>query len=99
MEVQVDHAAVVAANRATPARLLNENPFDLLQASCDRLAGAPLAAPAISALALTQQMELNEPVAPTDAQLSGAVFGRGTPALLQERYGRLRSHEQMFALT
>ena len=67
MEVQVDHATVVAADRATSTGLLDEDPLDLLEAAGHRFAGAPLAAPSISALALAQQMELNEPVTPAQA--------------------------------
>jgi hypothetical protein len=67
VEMKVDHAPGVAADGAASTGLLDEDSLDLLESSSHRLAGAPLAAPAISALALAQQMELNESVTPTHA--------------------------------
>jgi hypothetical protein len=99
MEVQVDHAAVVTADRAAPAGLLDQDPLDLLEASGHGLTGAPLAAPAVPALALAREMELDEAVMPAHPKLGGALLCGRTTALLQQRYWRFRGHEHMFALT
>ena len=64
MEMKVDHAPVVAADRAAPTGLLDQDSLDLLEPPGHRFASAPLATPAISALALAQQMELDESVTP-----------------------------------
>ena len=97
VEVQVDHAPVVAAYRAAAAGLLDEDALDLLEAPSHRLTGAALAAPAVPALALAAQMEGHEPVAAADTELAGAVCGRRAATPVYEGYGRFRVHERMFA--
>jgi len=95
--MKVDHAPGVAADRAAPTGLLDKDSLDLLEASGNRFAGASLAAPAISALALAQQMELDESVTPAHTEFGSACLGWRTTALLQERYRRFWIHEHMFA--
>ena len=99
VEVQVDHAPVVAAYRAGATGLLDEDALDLLEAPGHGLTGTALAAPAVPALALAAQVEGHEPVPAADTELAGAVCGRRAAAPLHEGYGWFRFHERMFAFS
>jgi hypothetical protein len=50
VEVKVQDTAMVAADRTASSRLGDEDSLDLLMTSCDRLADAALATPALSSL-------------------------------------------------
>jgi hypothetical protein len=97
VKVQVDHAAVVAADGTTAAGFLDEDSLDLLQASRDSLARATLAAPPVAALPLAAQMKGDEAMAPADPEVRSAVRSRRPTALPEQGNWCLGRHERMFA--
>lgn len=100
VEMEVDDAAVVAADRAGSASFVDEGPFDLLLPAGDRLSHATLAAPL--GLRLAVQGELNKAVMAACTQLDWLAPGRrgGSSSSLDQRNGRAylaAGHERMFA--
>lgn len=102
MEVQVDHAPVVSADRAASARLCHKDALDLLEAPRDSLSDAAVAAPSGCTFARAVVMKHHKAMAPAVAQRRGALR-LGRPALLRDqrhrRYGFCAWHEHMFAIT
>jgi hypothetical protein len=74
VEVEVDDASVVSANGTAAAGLFDEHPLDSLKPTCNRLANAPLAAPAIAAFwAGAVFRELSDAMARAVTVLDGAL--------------------------
>jgi hypothetical protein len=102
MEVKVDHAPVVAADRAAAACLGDKDPLDFLQAARHGLSDAALAAPSDSSLALAVAMKHHTAVPAAVAQCRGALRLGRPPCLRDQRhrcYGFCARHEHMFATT
>ena len=89
VEVQVDHATVVAANGTAATGLLDEDALDLLQPACDGLARAAPAPPTEPPVSPAVQVEHDPTVVWALPQLSGAHRRRRAPGLLHERDGWL----------
>ena len=102
VEVKIDHAAVISADRAAAACLGDKDSLDLLKAARDCFSDAALAAPADSSLALAVAMEHHKAMAATFAQCRGALR-LGRPSCTRDqrhrRYGFCPWHERMFATT
>lgn len=102
VEVQVDHAAVISADRAAAACLGDEDPFDFLKAARDCFSDAALAAPSGCTFARAVVMKHHKAMAPAVTQRRGALRLRRSASLRDQRhrrYGFWTWHEHMFAIT
>jgi hypothetical protein len=77
MGMKVHGAFLVATNRAAPSRLCDQDALELLEATCNGFANAPLANPSTSSVAARVEGELGGPVVLTDARLDWTFSSRG----------------------
>ena len=99
MEVQVDDAAVVAADGAAPTCLRDKDALDLLETSRHSLTTQRLQRQRYPRLPCAVAMEHDQAMAPAVAQCRGAVSRRRTATLFEQRGRRFGWHEHMFAIT
>jgi hypothetical protein len=101
VEVEVDHAPVIAADGAAAARLGHKNPLDLLEAARNGLADAALAPPTGSSLPGAIAMKDHQAMTAALPQLGRATRLRRSSLLTYQRPRRPRVHidrwhERMF---
>jgi hypothetical protein len=102
VEVKIDHAAVISADRAAAACLGDKDSLDLLKAARDCFSDAALAAPSGCPLARAVAMKHHKAMAAAVAQCRGALRLRRATFLRDQRhrwYGFCAWHEHMFATT
>ena len=101
VEVQIDHAAVVSADRAAAACLGDKDSLDLLKAARDCFSDAALAAPSDSSLALAVAMEHHKAMRGGQWRNVAVLSALGGRPFLRDqrhrRYGFCAWHERMFA--
>jgi hypothetical protein len=88
VEMEIYDAPVISADRTGAARLLYEDPLDLLVAAGDRFANAAFAPPTVAAGSLAVAVKHDPAVAPAQPHRSCALRRRWTTGLPEERRGR-----------